>query len=402
MTARIISFASPKGGSGKTVISASLATFLAGLGKRILLVDMDAATNGLSIFYVERLNEAKEALAKNKTSPRGVFEAIPNESLTFFNLSEEIDFIPATYRMKQVEDMPKENLKKSLLQNLDILRSKYDYILIDAQAGSDIYAQIAMEIADEVVIVSEYDPVSIEGIERLKRLFGRALSYDKTWVLFNKMLPVYVKSLGEFLSIARFLVPIPWDAEVVRAYTRRRLAVNMKGATDHTIAIMQTARSLFAEKIDEAITNWKKGKEEALREPVHAQLTKIEQEISILRKARGVSESTLVESKETLLWMQGFSLGTPLAVIVIIGYVVYTYWTSSFFFWTGLVIAGFGTPLVVINWVYRRLRQIAERRTSVVKDEVRVLDLRLDNLKERVGKLRILANSDLETLLKKD
>ncbi len=401
MTARIISFASPKGGSGKSVISASLATFLAGLGKRTLLIDMDAATNGLSIFYLERLNKAKEALAKNKTSPRGVFEAIPSESLTFFNLSENIDFIPATYRMRQLEDIPKENLKKSLLQNLDILRSKYDYIIIDAQAGSDIYAQIAMEIADEIVIVSEYDPVSIEGIERLKRLFGRALPYNKTWVLFNKMLPEFAKSLGEFLSIARFLVPIPWDAEVVRAYTRRRLAVNMKSATDHTIAIMQTAHSLFAEKIEEPIDSWKKGKEEALREPVHAQLTKIEQEISIVRKARGVSESTLSELRETLAIKLGLSLGIPLAVIAIIGYAG-SYWANSFSFWTGLAFAGFAVLFVTIKLVYTRLRQQAETRTSVVKDEIRALDLRLDNLKERAGKLRILAHSDLETLLQRN
>ena len=49
MSARVICFASAKGGSGKTVITATIGSFLAALGKRVLLIDTDAATNGLTL-----------------------------------------------------------------------------------------------------------------------------------------------------------------------------------------------------------------------------------------------------------------------------------------------------------------------------------------------------------------
>ena len=89
--------------------------------------------------------------------------------------------------------------------------------ILDAQVGTDIYSQIAIENADEIVIVSEYNPISAEGVERLKRLFSEYLQYENTWVLFNKILPEFSKSLGDFLSVVQYLSPIPWDAEVVRA-----------------------------------------------------------------------------------------------------------------------------------------------------------------------------------------
>ena len=70
MTAKVICFASAKGGSGKTVISASLAKFLAAVGKKVLLVDMDAATNGLSLLYLDELVNARKRLAGKRISAR--------------------------------------------------------------------------------------------------------------------------------------------------------------------------------------------------------------------------------------------------------------------------------------------------------------------------------------------
>ena len=43
--ATIISFANHKGGVGKTTTTASVGSILASLGKKVLLVDMDAQSN---------------------------------------------------------------------------------------------------------------------------------------------------------------------------------------------------------------------------------------------------------------------------------------------------------------------------------------------------------------------
>jgi cellulose biosynthesis protein BcsQ len=62
--------------------------------------------------------------------------------------------------------------------------NEYDIIILDAQAGTDNFARVATTLADQSVIVSEYDPISVQGIERLKVQFGSVLNPGNTWVLF--------------------------------------------------------------------------------------------------------------------------------------------------------------------------------------------------------------------------
>ncbi len=56
----IITFISGKGGSGKTVTSSAIGQFLAGLGFKVLLVDTDASTNGLTLFFLTEVNTSKK------------------------------------------------------------------------------------------------------------------------------------------------------------------------------------------------------------------------------------------------------------------------------------------------------------------------------------------------------
>ena len=108
------------------------------------------------------------------------------------------------------------NLKKAIESE-----SEYDFIFLDAQAGTDLYAKETAKLADQCIIVSEFDPVSAQGIERLKVHFSDILDPRRTWVLFNKILPEFAQAIGEGLAVARYLPPIPWDADVVRAFANR-------------------------------------------------------------------------------------------------------------------------------------------------------------------------------------
>lgn len=398
MRSKVICFASAKGGSGKTVISASLAKFLAGLGKKVLLVDMDAATNGLSLFYLEELVKARNLHAEEA---RGIFEATEGKLPTPFNIDEAVDMIPSVYVMKQTEDISPEGFRRSISETLSAFRDKYNYIILDAQAGTGIYAQIAMENADETVIVSEYDPVSAEGVERLKRLFPGALPLNKTWILFNKILPEFAQSLGDFLSVARYLSPVPWDAEVVRAFTRRKLAIDMESSNDYTLAIMRTASSLFGEEIEEQINRWKQDKEEFFRAPARSQVEAIEEEISLMEQAQIQTEYKLKSVRERLESFRIISVVTLVGVIAASALVMVS---QTEFSWSTILQVNLGVAAVgsaAIFYLHRKIWEWARREETQLEGQVRALGLRLEDLKERRKKYRTLAESDLETFLKK-
>lgn len=79
MAAKVICMASAKGGSGKTVFTASFGTFLSLIGKRVLLIDTDASTNGLSLMHLKEVRRQAERAYGVGNQPRGVYEDVAED-----------------------------------------------------------------------------------------------------------------------------------------------------------------------------------------------------------------------------------------------------------------------------------------------------------------------------------
>ena len=271
MMANTTCFISAKGGSGKTVTSSAMGTFLSSLGFRILLVDTDAATNGMTLLYLEQLLGLRRRASGSDATQIGLFEASEGVIPTAIQINQKLDLIPASFSMRDTENTDHSqfmNALKSVVQQ----RESYDFILLDAQAGSDYFAKVAADSAEQCVIVSEYDPVSAQGIERLKVLFANVMTPSSTWTLFNKVLPEFAAAIGEGLSVARYLTPLPWDADVVRAFARRDLAIDMRSPNAYTLAIAQVAYNLFPDETGDAIEAWRGEALKAITSPVEYRL----------------------------------------------------------------------------------------------------------------------------------
>lgn len=283
--AKIICFASAKGGSGKTVTAATFAECLTALGKAVLLIDVDAATNGMTLLYIDEVLERKRAQSDDDEPARGLFDALSSGAYTTCRIGERTELLPATYTMKQTEDIGRATFGESLTSAIAQFGGSFDYIFVDAQAGTDMYARHAIERADEIVIVTEYDPISVQGAERLRHLFHDVLPRDAVWVLFNKVLPEFAKAVGDYLGVVRYLPPIPWDADVVRAFVQRELAIDMEKGNPFTLSILRTAKVLFGKTIASSMDDWKEERKDALQEPSRNALKAIDQEIGATEKA---------------------------------------------------------------------------------------------------------------------
>lgn len=405
MQARIICMASAKGGSGKTSLTATFATFLSKLNKRVLMVDADPATNGLTLLHIKEVLVKAEVVRSTRRQPISLHHALSALSLDepdILQLSETLHFLPATYNLQDIETAVSADSFDRMKRLSSWLRGKYDFIFIDSQAGADQTAQLMMnrDISDEVVIVSEYDPMSAAGVERLKGILRNDLTYERTWVLLNKILPEFAESFSDFLEVAKYLSPIPWEAEVVRAYARRRLAVDTESGNSHTLAVLQTLRGLVGDSTLEELEQWVQTRAAVIRQPIEQQYADAEKEMATLL------QQTVEQAKKRRIALLGTLLGGTLAISA-----------AAFFIEKLLPLSAFKIGDTGEGWLpalAASLTVVAAVATSSIGRRVLGLDTvatqverkrterQLDLVQQRLKQLELLRTLDPESLLQRN
>ncbi|HET6764662.1 MAG TPA: AAA family ATPase, partial [Longimicrobiaceae bacterium] len=323
------------------------------------------------------------------------------------HLQSGVDLLPATYGFVDTERGDIETYALALETIVSKLRAKYDFIFIDAQAGSDLFAQITMarSLSDQVVIVSEYDPMSAAGVERLKAIMPHDLTYDRTWYLLNKMLPEFVQSFSDFLEVARYVSPIPWDADVVRSYARRKIGLDLERGNEHTLAIIQTLRSLFPEELDDEINSWMADRAANIREPLDVQYqdTEIELQSILDEEQKNRLAKTPSTTSELLLGL----LSVAVSAVVISVAFAFLYAKSPLFRTSKIdafliALAGASTLLtgVLLSQTLRFVRLRKQEREMRTDLDARRRRRRIDVLEERLKKLESLREANLEQLIR--
>lgn len=241
---RIIVVTSGKGGVGKTTSTANLGMALAKRGRQVAVIDADFGLRNLDLLLglenrivytaVEVLSgecRLEQALVKDKRQPRLVL-------------------LPAAQnRMK--EAVTPEQMK----QLVEMLESKYDYILIDCPAGIEQGFQNAIAPAKEAVIVTTPEVSAVRDADRVIGLL-EANAVKQIRLLINRIKPSMVKAndmmsvqdVEEILAIPLIGV-VPDDENVIVSTNKGEPLVLSETASNAATAFNNICRRLEGEKV---------------------------------------------------------------------------------------------------------------------------------------------------------
>lgn len=162
---RIITVANQKGGVGKTTTAINLATALAAIGERVLIVDLDPqgnASTGLGIDRRDRLVSSYDLLTGGAdVEAAAVATAVPGLSI-----------IPSTLDLLGVEmeisSAPDRALRlRNALHTFSRTSDAFSYVLIDCPPSLNLLTLNSMAAADSVLVPLQCEFFALEGLSQL-------------------------------------------------------------------------------------------------------------------------------------------------------------------------------------------------------------------------------------------
>jgi len=168
-TTKVIAICNQKGGVGKTLTAVSLGVGLARMGKKVLLVDVDAQGSLTASLGYQRPDQMENTLAT--ILGRIILDEPVSPGEGILHQAEAVDLLPANIELSGLEvtlvnTMSRETI---LREYLNSVREQYDVILLDCCPSLGMLTINALAAADQVLIPMQAHYLSIKGLEQLIR-----------------------------------------------------------------------------------------------------------------------------------------------------------------------------------------------------------------------------------------
>ena len=159
---RIIAIANQKGGVGKTTTSINLSACIAAKGKKVLVIDIDPQGNTTSGYGIEK-NDLENTIYELILGDCSIEDCILKEVLP------NISILPSNVNLAAAEiELIGVEKKEYILKNeVDWVKDRYDFIIIDCPPSLSLLTVNAMTTADSVLVPIQCEYYALEGLSQL-------------------------------------------------------------------------------------------------------------------------------------------------------------------------------------------------------------------------------------------
>ena len=166
---KIIAIANQKGGVGKTTTTSNLGIGLAKQGKRVLLIDADAQGSLTASLGFKEPDKLEITLANiiNDEEMDTDYGILKHE--------EGIDLMPGNIELSGLEVSLMNVMSREVVLSsyVEMVKDRYDYILIDCMPSLGMITINAFACADSILIPVQAAYLPVKGLEQLIKTIGK-------------------------------------------------------------------------------------------------------------------------------------------------------------------------------------------------------------------------------------
>jgi septum site-determining protein MinD len=239
--ARILTFASGKGGVGKTTLVANIGIALAQAGKRVLLIDADISMANLSL------------ILGMESSPITINDVLKGEATmddVVYKGPGGVEIIPASLALQDFKKLDISQIPKQV----HLIADKYDFVILDCAAGIGEDTLSAMSTANEVFLV--INPYSLSIADALKtKITAQRINAKAVGIIVN-MVGNFKGEISEEEIIKMMELPnygiIPFNEEVRKTFFYKKInpIVLRYPKNPVTLAIKQTVEKILGKEVE--------------------------------------------------------------------------------------------------------------------------------------------------------
>jgi pilus assembly protein CpaE len=236
---RVVTVFSPKGGTGKTVLSTNLSTSLAKhWGKRALLLDLDLQFGDAAIMLGL---EPEKTIYDLVTAPG----ELDSEKLSGYTTrhASGLEILPAPLRPEDAELVTEAKLARLL----EVARESYDVIVVDTSPFFHGPMLATLDRTDDLLLLTSLDVPTIKNVRlSLQTLDLLSFPRDRVRVVLNRANSKVGMQRKEVESALEMPVryEVPSDRAVPVSVNRGKPAVMDDGRADFSRAVRELAKSL--------------------------------------------------------------------------------------------------------------------------------------------------------------